>query len=125
MFSLFWPQVHLRHVDPGSTSVAMGSASRPGGSVTARMTVVTVPTSCLPPAVSALSFQRHIDGTTTRSNQFFSFVCAIFFKPQWQRLAGRPSSAAATASTDVCQRRGTATARPTVRMELTREAVVN
>lgn len=56
---------------------------------------------------------------TTPTNQQF------FFYPQWQRLVDRPSSAAVTASTDVCQCRGAATARPTVRMELTREAAVN
>lgn len=51
--------------------------------------------------------------------------CNFFFHLQWQRLVSRMSSTAATASTNVCQRRGTATARLTVRMELTREAVVN
>lgn len=125
MFSLFWPQMHSWHADLGSTSVAMGSVSQSGGFVTAPTTAEMVPMSCLPSAVSTRSFQSNVDGAKTTPDPTICFFSMQFFYLQWQRLVDRPSSAAATDSTDVCQCRGTATARLTVRMELTREAVVN
>lgn len=118
--------MRLPHVNHGSISVAMEGVCHSDGSATERTTVAMVLMSCRPTAVSKVCFQRHVDETTTiQLQQFVFFVCAIFIYLQWQRLVGRVSSAAATASTDVCQSRGTAMARLTVRMEPTREAVVN
>lgn len=81
IFLLFWPQMRWRHVDPGSTSVATGGVSQPDGCVTARTTVEMVPMSCPPPAVSTVSFQSHVNvTTTTRSNHLgFFCVCVFFF----------------------------------------------
>lgn len=81
IFLLFWPQMRSRHVDPGSTSVATGGVSQPGGCVTARTTVEMVPMNCPPPAVSTVSFQSHVNvTTTTRSNHlFFLCVCVFLF----------------------------------------------